>query len=156
MKARTAKGPSSQCVGSKETLAACGHHERWGLFGSQALAKHPPRLLCDMRGILPTSYTFSSDVLNVGSNPFASGGYDDVYEGSLDGSRVCVKRVRVHTRCQRHSFPCLPSLTKLTGLLPETLRKQMIQRRDGLAIGWRAGPGKYSKLPSESSMGFEI
>jgi len=86
VKARTAKGPSSQCVGSKETLAAFGHHERWGLFGSQVLAKHPPRLLRGMRGILPISYTLSSDVLNVGSDPFASGGYDDVYEGSLDGS----------------------------------------------------------------------
>jgi len=34
---------------------------------------------------------------NPGPNPFASGGYGDVYKETLDGSTVCIKRVRVYT-----------------------------------------------------------
>jgi hypothetical protein len=30
--------------------------------------------------------------------PFAEGGYGEVYKGVLDGSRVCIKRVRVYTK----------------------------------------------------------
>jgi len=56
------------------------------------------RSICGTRGILPSSYTLSSDVLNIGPNPFASGGYGDVYHGTLNGSTVCVKRVRVYTQ----------------------------------------------------------
>ena len=53
--------------------------------------------ICGAEGILPTSYTLSSHLLNIGSDPFASGGYGDVFEGIHDGSRVCIKRVRVYT-----------------------------------------------------------
>ena len=53
---------------------------------------------CGAGGILPTSYTLSPHLLNVGSEPFASGGRGDVYEGTLDGSRVCIKRVKVYTQ----------------------------------------------------------
>ncbi|KAF9644222.1 kinase-like protein, partial [Thelephora ganbajun] len=44
--------------------------------------------------ILPTSYTLSPRSLNVGPDPFTSGGYSDVYHGTLDGAKICVKRVR--------------------------------------------------------------
>ena len=79
------------------------------------------RRICGAKGILPASYTLSSDLLSIGSDPFASGGYGDVYEGTLDGSRVCIKRIRVNLRdglenaakvCdRRRQFPCPPSLT---------------------------------------------
>ena len=46
--------------------------------------------------ILPTSYTPPSQVLTVGRQPVASGGSGDVHEGTLNGSKVCVKRVRVY------------------------------------------------------------
>ena len=36
-------------------------------------------------------------VLNIDPNPFAWGGYGDVFKGTLDGSRVCIKRIRVYT-----------------------------------------------------------
>ena len=48
--------------------------------------------------ILPTSYILSPSVLDVGRWPVAMGGSDDVYEGTLDGSRVCVKHVRVYPK----------------------------------------------------------
>ena len=38
----------------------------------------------------------SSERLNVDTEPFAAGGYGDVYKGTLDGTGVCVKRVRVY------------------------------------------------------------
>jgi len=55
------------------------------------------RTICGARGILPTSYTHSSHLLNLDTKPFASGGYGDVYHGTLNGSRVCIKCVRVFT-----------------------------------------------------------
>ena len=48
--------------------------------------------------ILPTSYTLSSSVLGIGRQPTASGGSGDLYEGTLDGSRVCIKRIRIYSR----------------------------------------------------------
>ena len=69
----------------------------------------------------------SPHLLNVSPEPFTSGGFGDVYEGTLDGSRVCVKRIRVYTqdgpqkaarvRYQHLLFPRLPSLMKPTDLL---------------------------------------
>jgi len=56
------------------------------------------KTICGARGILPTSYTLSSSLLAIGSDPFASGGYGDVYDGTLDGLRVSVKRVRVYVK----------------------------------------------------------
>ena len=48
--------------------------------------------------ILPTSYTLSSSLLNIGPRPVASGGSGDVYKGTLDRSLVCIKRVRVYSK----------------------------------------------------------
>ncbi|KAF9642913.1 kinase-like protein [Thelephora ganbajun] len=56
------------------------------------------RNICGTNAILPTSYTLSADLLGVGTDPFAWGGFGDVYHGTLNGSRVCVKRVRVYTK----------------------------------------------------------
>ena len=44
------------------------------------------------------SYTLSSSLLSIDPIPFASGGYGDVHDGTLGGSRVCVKRVRVYIK----------------------------------------------------------
>ncbi|KAF9644325.1 hypothetical protein BDM02DRAFT_3263623 [Thelephora ganbajun] len=56
------------------------------------------RSICGTREILPTSYTISPHLLNISSNPFVQGGFGDVYQGTLDGSEVCIKRVRVYTQ----------------------------------------------------------
>ena len=40
----------------------------------------------------------SSSLLKISPNPFISGGFGDVYEGNLNGSTVCVKRVRMYTK----------------------------------------------------------
>ena len=55
------------------------------------------RSVSSARGILPTSYTISSNLLNIAPEPFTSGGYGVVHEGTLDGSRVCIKRIPVYT-----------------------------------------------------------
>ena len=55
------------------------------------------RSVCGTRGILPTPYTLSPQLQTIGHEPFASGGYGDMYEGTLDGSRVCIKRLRAYT-----------------------------------------------------------
>ena len=47
--------------------------------------------------ILPTSHILSSSILDVGHQPVASGGSGEIYEGTLNGSRVCVKRVRIYS-----------------------------------------------------------
>ena len=78
--------------------------------------------------ILPTSYTLLPSQLKTDCLPLASGSSSDTYEGTLNGSKVCVKRVRVYTKegpeqvtkvCyQPHHFPRLLSLTSLTDPLP--------------------------------------
>jgi hypothetical protein len=55
------------------------------------------RTICGAGRILPTSCTLSSNLLNIGPNPFIAGGYGDVYKGTLNGSKVCIKRMRVYT-----------------------------------------------------------
>ena len=40
----------------------------------------------------------SPDLLSIDSFPFASGGYGDVYEGTLGDCKICIKRVRVYTQ----------------------------------------------------------
>ncbi|KAF9643141.1 hypothetical protein BDM02DRAFT_1709334 [Thelephora ganbajun] len=58
--------------------------------------------ICGTRAILPTSYTLSADLLDIGSHPLDSEGYGDVYLGILCGSKVHVKHVRmVHKRSPR-------------------------------------------------------
>jgi len=54
--------------------------------------------MCGTSATLPPSYTISSHLLNIGPDPFASGGYGDVYKGTFSGSLVCIKRVRVYTK----------------------------------------------------------
>ena len=78
--------------------------------------------------ILPTSYAISPSLLNIASRPVASGGSGDVYKGTLDGSEVCIKRVRIYAkdgpvkatkvRYQSHHFPCVLMLTRLADALP--------------------------------------
>ena len=85
------------------------------------------RSRCGDGGILPASYTLAPHLLNVGSEPFASGTYGDVYDGTLDGSKICVKRIRVYTQpgpqkaakvhCRRRRFPRSPSLMEPIDLL---------------------------------------
>ena len=36
--------------------------------------------------------------MDIGHQPVASGGSGDLYEATLDGSNVCVKRVRVYSK----------------------------------------------------------
>ena len=86
------------------------------------------RNLCGTRMKLPTSYTLSSSLLNIGRQPVASGGSGDIYKGTLNGSMVCVKRVRVYSkegpgkatkvRHQRHHSSCLLLLMCFTDPLP--------------------------------------
>ena len=70
--------------------------------------------------ILPISYTLSPHLLNIHPQPFTSGGFADVYHGTFDGLRVCIKRFRVHVQeiqdnpekalKVRYRLCCLPRL----------------------------------------------
>jgi len=44
---------------------------------------------------LPSSCAISGDLVRVGGNPVAFGGFADVWEGIHGGRRVCVKVLRV-------------------------------------------------------------
>jgi hypothetical protein len=46
--------------------------------------------------MLPTSFVLSSDLGDIDPDPFALGDRADVYKGTLDGSAVCIKRMRVY------------------------------------------------------------
>jgi len=69
------------------------------------------RNICGSKMILPTSYMVSSNLLDISSRPVASGGSADVYEGTLNGSKVCVKRVRIYSHRDSQTDPekvCCP------------------------------------------------
>lgn len=52
--------------------------------------------VCGARNRLPQSYILESSLSIPNKYPVASGGSGDVYEGSLNGSKVCVKRLRIY------------------------------------------------------------
>ena len=54
---------------------------------------------CATHTTFPTSYTIPSHFLTISPYPFDSGGFGEVYHGTLKGSPVpvCVKRLRVAT-----------------------------------------------------------
>ncbi|KAF9644746.1 kinase-like protein [Thelephora ganbajun] len=52
------------------------------------------RNICSTREILPSSYTISLHLLNISPDPFAHGSFGDVYHGTLDGTRICIKRLQ--------------------------------------------------------------
>ena len=92
------------------------------------------KCLCELRGvcgkseILPTSYMLSPSLLNIGPIPSTSGGFSDAYEGTFDGIKVCIKRVRIYSKedlqngtgvcCRSHHLPRSSWLTRFTDLLP--------------------------------------
>ena len=73
------------------------------------------RSICGNMTMLPTSYTLSSGLI-IDPEPFNAGGFGDVYRGTLNGSPVCAKRVRMYVEhdqkesakvCfRRHYFHC--------------------------------------------------
>lgn len=52
------------------------------------------RKICGSRKVLPTTYEVSREVSSIRQLPDASGGFGDVYEGSLS-AKVCIKRLRI-------------------------------------------------------------
>ena len=56
------------------------------------------RHICGAKKTLPTSSALSSQVSLISNQPVASGGSGDVYEGTLDNLKVCVKRIRVYAK----------------------------------------------------------
>ena len=85
------------------------------------------RHICGAKKTLPTSSALSSQVLLISNQPVASGGSGDVYEGTLNNSRVCVKRIRVYAKDSsgeppdvrhiRYHSRCLLLLTRPTDVL---------------------------------------
>lgn len=56
------------------------------------------RVICGANKTLPTSYGFPSQRLEVDPIPFTHGGSGNVYKGTLDGSKVCVKHIQVYAQ----------------------------------------------------------
>lgn len=65
---------------------------------SFAYREHPHELkcACGTRAMLPTSYTLSPNLSNIGPDPFASGTHNDVRHGALDGCRVGLHQMRMN------------------------------------------------------------
>ena len=89
------------------------------------------RHICGARKTLPTSSALSSQVLLISNQPVASGGSGDVYEGSLNNLRVCVKRVRVYARDSSGEPPDVRHLRYYFGRLlllmrPKTFFKEAV------------------------------
>ena len=62
---------------------------------------HKLQAICGHHKILPSSYNVSGDLTRVDSDPIASGGFSDVWEGIHDGKTVCIKRLRITQQTRR-------------------------------------------------------
>ncbi|KAF9779311.1 CNH domain-containing protein [Thelephora terrestris] len=56
---------------------------------------HKLQAICGRHKILPSSYNISGDLTIIDDDPVASGGFSDVWEGTYDGKKVCIKRLRI-------------------------------------------------------------
>ena len=83
--------------------------------------------MCGDLKILPRSHVLSISLLKTGEWPISSRGPCDAYEGILNGSKVCVKRLRVYSNgepeaakhvCNRRFYISPSFLTIRIGILP--------------------------------------
>ena len=51
--------------------------------------------ICTSPVLLPLSHILLAGALHLKERPFACGGFADVYEGTYDGSRVCIRKLRI-------------------------------------------------------------
>lgn len=59
---------------------------------------HKLQVICRDHSILPSSYTVPGDLARVGDDPVASGGFADIWEGTHNGNKVCIKLLRINTK----------------------------------------------------------
>jgi hypothetical protein len=56
---------------------------------------HKLQAICGRHKILPSSYNIPGDLTIIDDDPVAFGGFSDVWEGTYDGKKVCIKRLRI-------------------------------------------------------------
>ena len=91
------------------------------------------RRLCCMFDILPSSFMLTPTFDGHGVTPFATGGFSDVYEATLDGRRVAVKVLKVNTQT-------IKSVRRVSGPLPPPLKAPLTPSYKLLikeVVGWK-------------------
>ena len=69
---------------------------------------HKLQAICGHHRILPHSYNVYGDLTTVNSYPVAHGGFSDVWEGTNDGKRVCIKLLKLTQQtCQVVEKVCM-------------------------------------------------
>ncbi|KAF9790758.1 kinase-like domain-containing protein, partial [Thelephora terrestris] len=56
------------------------------------------RTICGDHAILPSSYTISGDLSRVDHDPAGGGGFSEVWKGTLNGRKVCIKDPKFHAQ----------------------------------------------------------
>lgn len=96
--------------------------------------------VCRDNEMLPRSFEINGDDLILDEYPFATGGFDDVYKGTLNGTVICAKRLQLYretafetkkVRCWR----CSTLLMRYHERISQEFRKE--------AVMW-----KYLKHPN--------
>ena len=85
--------PSTLCLVTNwvlQTLSAISSNEE---VSQQCL--HKLQAICGHHAILPSSYIASGEIARLGDGPIALSAIADVWEGTHDGKKVIVKRLRV-------------------------------------------------------------
>lgn len=91
------------------------------------------RKLCCTFDILPSSFVLTPAFDEREAVPFATGGFSDVYEASLDGRRVAVKVLKVNAQT-------IKSVRRVSGLLPPPPNQSLTHDRKPLikeVVGWK-------------------
>ena len=56
---------------------------------------HKLQDICNHHKVLPSSYIVSGDLVKAGSHPTTSGGFSNVWEGTYNHKKVCIKCVMI-------------------------------------------------------------
>jgi len=90
------------------------------------------RKLCRTFDILPSSFMLTPQFDERGTTPFATGGFSEVYEATLDGRHVAVKVLSVNAQTVKRvrRVGCLPPPSKE----PLTLSHKLVVKE---VVGWK-------------------
>ncbi|KAF9645010.1 kinase-like protein [Thelephora ganbajun] len=84
--------PVSPPAANQSPQALCSIHTSDDVF-RRCLRKL--RAICGCHSILPSSHIIRGDLKRIGDGAIAFGGFADVWQGSHDGKRVCIKVLRI-------------------------------------------------------------
>ena len=115
------------------------------------LCLHKLQVICSHHGTLPSSYNIAGGLTKVSDYPVASGGFADVWEGTHNSIKVCIKCPKITIKNRRG----VEKVNHLRGISFTPIERQTLARRHSSRKRSR-GNGSNIRTLSHSSASREI